>query len=96
MKNNAELIDAVGVDMYNQTLTKHVSKCLNSIATDSDHVPVVICCKKNVFECEAMSHDLFSTKFCKDGKVDTLSRTDYKEPPVVAYSVNNGKINEEQ
>lgn len=41
--------------------------------------------KTKTFECEAMSHDLFSTKFCKDGKVDTLSRTDYKEPPVVAY-----------
>ena len=43
--------------------------------------------KTKTFECEAMSHDLFSTKFCKDGKVDTLSRTDYKEPPVIAYTL---------
>lgn len=41
--------------------------------------------KMKTFKCEAMSHDIFSTKFCRDGKVDTLSRTDYKEPPIVTY-----------
>ena len=45
--------------------------------------------KTKTFECEAMSHDLFSTKFCKDGKVDTLSRTDYKEPPVICFAFDS-------
>jgi len=39
----------------------------------------------NEFRCEAMSHDIFSTKFAKDGHTDPLASTDYKEPPVVAY-----------
>lgn len=43
--------------------------------------------KMKTFKCEAMSHDIFSTKFCRDGKADTLSRTDYKEPPIVAYEI---------
>lgn len=32
----------IGADMYNQSITNDVSKTLNSIATDTDHVPVVI------------------------------------------------------
>ena len=31
-----------GVDLYNASLTGSISKTLNSIATDSDHVPVAI------------------------------------------------------
>ena len=38
---------AIGVDLYNKSLTGNVSKTLNSAATDSDHVPVV-CEKTNV------------------------------------------------
>lgn len=34
-------MDAVGIDFYNQSLTGDVAKSLNSIATDSDHVPCV-------------------------------------------------------
>ena len=45
--------------------------------------------KTRTFDCEAMSHDLFSTKFCRDGKVDPLANSDYKEPPIVAYRVPN-------
>ena len=41
----------------------------------------------NKFHCEAMSHDLFSTKFAKDGCADPLATTDYKEPPVVCYAI---------
>lgn len=33
---------SVGVDLYNASLTGGVSKTLNSAATDSDHIPVVI------------------------------------------------------
>lgn len=34
-------IAVVGCDLYNQTITGNVSKALNSIASDSDHVPCV-------------------------------------------------------
>lgn len=36
------MIKAVGVDLYNQTVTGAVSKSLTSAATDSDHVPCVL------------------------------------------------------
>ena len=32
---------AIGFDAYNQASTGELSKTLNSIATDSDHIPVV-------------------------------------------------------
>ena len=32
----------IGVDLYNQCTTGGVSKTLNSIATDADHVPCVV------------------------------------------------------
>ena len=35
-----------------------------------------------------MSHDLFSTRFGEDGKANTLAATDYKEPPIVCYAVD--------
>lgn len=35
-------MEAVGVDLYNQTTTGGVSKTLNSIRSDADHVPVVL------------------------------------------------------
>lgn len=33
---------AIGVDLYNQSTTGDVSKTLNSIRSDADHVPCVI------------------------------------------------------
>lgn len=33
---------AIGVDLYNQSLTGTVSKTMNSIRSDSDHVPCVL------------------------------------------------------
>ena len=48
---------------------------------------------KNAFHVESMSHDLFSTKFAKDGCCDTLAQTDYKEPPIVAYIADKHKRN---
>lgn len=41
------------------------------------------------FYAETMSHDLFSTKFAREGCTDPLASTDYKEPPIVAYAVEN-------
>lgn len=38
---------AVGVDLFNQTTTGNVSKTMSSSATDSDHVPCVICIEGN-------------------------------------------------
>lgn len=32
----------VGVDLYNQCLTGGVSKTLNAVKSDADHVPVVL------------------------------------------------------
>lgn len=46
----------------------------------------------NKFHCEAMSHDLFSTKFAKDGCADPLATTDYKEPPVVCYAIEGNVV----
>lgn len=34
--------NAIGVDLYNQTITGVVSKTLNAIKCDSDHVPCVL------------------------------------------------------
>jgi len=41
------------------------------------------------FSVECMSHDIFSTKFAQNGCCDPLARTDYKEPPVIAYAIEN-------
>lgn len=35
-------VQAIGVDLYNQTTTGEISKTLNAIRSDSDHTPVVI------------------------------------------------------
>lgn len=43
-----------GVDLYNQCLTGGVSKSLNNRATDSDHVPCVICYGISAYESNAM------------------------------------------
>ena len=36
------VVEPIGADLYNQTTTGNVSKTLNSIKSDSDHVPCVI------------------------------------------------------
>ncbi len=33
---------AIGIDLYNQSLTGKVAKTLNAIKSDADHVPCVI------------------------------------------------------
>ena len=50
----------------------------------------IVCFENDHTQVEAMSHDIFHTKFCKDGKVDPLANSDYKEPPIVAYRNSNG------
>lgn len=32
----------IGIDFYNQTMTGEISKCMNSIRSDSDHTPCVL------------------------------------------------------
>lgn len=44
-KRNDEITDnqlVIGIDFYNQEITGEVSKTLNSIRSDSDHVPCVL------------------------------------------------------
>lgn len=41
-RNGVLVKKVIGVDLYNQNLTGGVSKTLNSIATDSDHIPCVL------------------------------------------------------
>lgn len=36
------ILEPIGVDLYNQSTTGEVSKTLNAIKSDSDHVPCVI------------------------------------------------------
>ena len=41
-QNSDNHCEAIGFDVYNFAITGGVSKTLNAIATDSDHVPCVI------------------------------------------------------
>lgn len=47
VKQMAKHLKVIGVDPYNQCVTGEVSKTLNSIACDSDHVPCVLIVKEN-------------------------------------------------
>ena len=42
MKKPCRILEATGVDLYNQCLTGGVSKTLNAIKCDADHTPVAI------------------------------------------------------
>lgn len=35
-------MQAIGIDLYNQSTTGYVAKTLNSIRSDADHVPCVL------------------------------------------------------
>lgn len=37
------------------------------------------------FEVETIGHDIRSTQFARGGCADTLTNSDYKEPPIVCY-----------
>lgn len=43
-QKNKRIKVAIGFDVYNFMPTWHISKTLNSIRSDSDHVPVVFAC----------------------------------------------------
>ena len=51
----------VGIDLYNQTTTGEVSKTLNSIRSDSDHVPCVLVLNDQGGSVMNISYDVTST-----------------------------------
>lgn len=54
------------------------------------HIPIML------FEVETIGHDIRSTQFAKDGHTDPLCNTDYKEPPIVCYEVNDVSIDRQR
>jgi DNA (cytosine-5)-methyltransferase 1 len=61
-----------GADLYNQSTTGEVAKTLNSIKSDSDHVPCVISASKASFFTKTTNNI-----------ASVLVATDYKDPPIV-------------
>lgn len=79
------IVEQVGVDLYNQTLTGDVAKTLNAAATDADHIPCVIGLINSVG-----GHSEQSTS----GEVSpTLKATHYKTPPVIALPNGGQSLN---
>ena len=75
------LLASIGVDLYNQSTTGEVSKTLNAIKSDSDHVPCVI----------SSSKASFFTQTTED-VASVLVATDYKDPPIIvddSFSIEN-------
>lgn len=70
---------AIGVDLYNQSLTGKVAKTLNAIKSDADHVPCVItnATSLKVFHCMA-----------EEQLAQPLKARDYKDPLVVIYELS--------
>lgn len=69
---------AIGVDLYNQSLTGKVAKTLNAIKSDADHVPCVI---TNATSLETF-HCTTETERCQ-----SIKARDYKDPLVVVYEM---------
>ena len=67
---------AIGVDLYNQTLTGGVSKTLNSVRSDSDHVPCVLVLNDQGGGVMSVSYDVTST---------LREQTKHHEPVVLVY-----------
>ena len=65
---------AIGIDLYNQTLTGGVSKTLNAIKSDSDHVPCVLILNDMGGAVMHISYDVTST---------LRSQTKHHEPIVL-------------
>ena len=74
------IVEAVGVDVYNQAITGDKSKTLNSSATDADHVPCVM---------EAFGFDRYNQ--CSTGNVCETLRTPGggDNYPTVCYAIDN-------
>ena len=75
---------AIGVDLYNQSLTGKVAKTLNAIKSDADHVPCVItnATSLEVFHCMA-----------EEELAQPLKARDYKDPLVVIYELSRDSRN---
>ena len=69
-----------GVDLYNQSLTGEQSKCMTNKATDSDHIPCVICMETFHCTCE------------EDGRTAPLKARDYKDPLIAVYPKTTGSL----
>ena len=86
-----------GVDLYNQTTTGNIAKTLNSIKTDSDHVPCIIeKANGGGQEPTTASKGGFFLNARSDGKADTLVATDYKDPQIVCYGLDRSSFNQGQ
>ena len=66
----------IGVDLYNQSVTGAVSKALNSAATDSDHIPVVIVLNDQGGSVMDVSNEVTAT----------LRAQDHGHPPIICMN----------
>lgn len=71
------MVNAIGVDLYNQCITGEVAKTLNAIKSDADHVPCVITSDAVCLEVFHCTSDVELTA--------PLKARDYKDPLVVVY-----------
>ncbi len=80
-------LDAIGVDVYNQTLTGEKAKTLNSAATDADHVPCV-------------AYTMKERAGCAGGGIGTADRESciafdtYNMVPMLTYGLDRASFNQ--
>ena len=84
----------LGIDLYNQTATGEVSKTLNAIKSDSDHVPCVVNADRGGIEPTTASKASFFLNARNDGTADTLVATDFKDPQIVCYGLDRASFNQ--
>ena len=71
----------IGIDLYNQCMTGEVSKTINSIRSDADHVPCVMILNDQGGDVMNVSCDVTST----------LRAQDHGHPPLVFDARGNGE-----
>ena len=86
----------VGIDLYNQTTTGEVTKTLNAVKSDSDHVPCVVNADRGGYEPTTASKASFFLNARNDGTADTLVATDFKDPQIVCYGLDRASFNQGQ
>ena len=86
----------VGIDLYNQTTTGEVTKTLNAVKSDSDHVPCVVNADRGGYEPTTASKASFFLNARNDGTADTLVATDFKDPQIVCYGLDRSSFNQGQ